>query len=161
MLTHLLQISSIAVAAVALGSAALHDLRRYEIPDRFAVAIALSFIASSLTTPLHQALAGLAVGMVVLVVGVVFFARRWLGGGDVKLLAAIALWVPIPQLAGFALATSLAGAGLGMLMMSPARQYLPAAPMGLSAASRLRQPMPFGVAIAIGGLIALYVRLAG
>ena len=108
----------------------------------------------------HQALSGLALGAVVFAVGIVCFARRWMGGGDVKLLGAIALWVSLPLVASFALVTSLAGAVLGIIMMTPLRRHFPAPPAALAAAAgRLRQPMPFGAAIATGGLFALVARM--
>jgi prepilin peptidase CpaA len=155
----------VALAGGALVAAAVSDALSYQIPNRFAVAIAFSFLAASLGGSLHEALTGLAIGAIVFAIGIALFARRLLGGGDVKLLAATALWVPPPLFAAFTLVTSLAGAALGIVMLSPLRRWLPAAPLRLlsdgTTASALRQPMPFGVAIATGGLFALLSRLHG
>jgi len=153
------------VAGAALIAAAWHDVRSYEVPNRFAAAIALAFLAASLTGTLHAALVGLGIGGAVLALGTVFFALGWVGGGDVKLLAAIALWVPVPLLAGFTMVISLAGAALALVLMTPARQLFPTPPQELLAAAgpshALRQPMPFCVAIAFGGVFTLCHRLAG
>ncbi len=155
----------VGLAGGSLLAAAICDARRYEIPNRFAVAIGLSFLAVSLGGGLHEALTGLAIGAGVLAIGVVLFARRLLGGGDVKLLAATALWVPPALLTAFTLVTSLAGATLGIIMLSPLRRLLPATPPRLLAngvaTTALRQPMPFGVAIATGGIFALLSHLHG
>ena len=163
MLLEILRLTCLAIAAGALLAAAVHDIRSYEIPNRFPVAIALAFVAISFTGDLHTALSGLALGATVFAIGLVLFARRWVGGGDVKLLAAIALWVAIPFVASFALVTSLAGALLGLILMTPLRRLFPAPPAELVAitgtAGSLRQPMPFGVAIAVGGLFALAARM--
>lgn len=163
MLLEILRLICLATAAGALLAAAVHDIRSYEIPNRFPAAIALAFVAISFTGDLHAALSGLALGTIVFAVGVVCFARRWLGGGDVKLLGAIALWVSIPLIASFALVTSLAGAVLGIIMMTPLRRHFPAPPEALAAAAgsagAMRQPMPFGAAIATGGLFALVARM--
>src|SRR3989442_289230 len=84
------------------SGAALHDFRSYQIPNRFAAAIAFAFLMASLGGSLREAISGLALAGVVLAGGIVLFARHWLGGGDVKLLAATALWVPAPLVTTFA-----------------------------------------------------------
>jgi prepilin peptidase CpaA len=155
------QLFALAVAAVALIAAAVADLRFYQIPNRHAVAVALAFLLFALGADLDETLSALAVGAAVFALGIVLFARSWLGGGDVKLLAAVALWTPPPLLAGFALATSLAGAGLSIAMLTPLRRCLPPPPAALAHERALRQPIPFAVAIAAGGLFVLLKRLTG
>jgi prepilin peptidase CpaA len=155
------QLFALTVAAVALIAAAIADLRFYQIPNRHAVAIALAFLLFALGAGLHETLGGLAVGAAVFALGIVLFARSWLGGGDVKLLAAVALWTPPSLLAGFALATSLAGAGLSIAMLTPLRRWLPPPPASLAHERGLRQSVPFAIAIAAGGLFVLLKRVTG
>jgi len=155
------QLFALAVAAVALIAAAVADLRFYQIPNRHAVAVALAFLLFALGADLDETLSALAVGAAVFALGIVLFARSWLGGGDVKLLAAVALWTPPPLLAGFALATSLAGAGLSLVLLTPLRRCLPAPPATLAEERGLRQPVPFAIAIAAGGLFVLLKRVNG
>ncbi len=155
------QLLAAALAAVALIAAAFADLRSYQIPNRYAVAIMLAFLGFSVGNGLHEAAVALAVGAGVFVVGTACFAKSWLGGGDVKLLVALALWVPPPLLPAFALVTSLAGASLSLVMLTPLRRALPAPPAPLARAETLRQPIPFAIAIAVGGLFVLVERVTG
>jgi prepilin peptidase CpaA len=84
-----------------------------------------------------------------------------MGGGDVKLFSALALWCGPSRLASFTLVTSLAGVAVALIMLSPLRRLAPAAPD--EARSAARQPMPYGVAIAAGGvwLLAQYLPYFG
>lgn len=155
------QLVALVLAASALIAAAVADLRSYQIPNRYAVSVVLAYLLFALGLGWQEALGGLAIGAATFAFGIVLFARNWLGGGDVKLLAAIALWVPPPLLAGFALATSLAGAGLSVAMLSPLRRHLPAAPVSPAHERALHQPIPFAIAIAAGGLFVLLKRVTG
>jgi prepilin peptidase CpaA len=148
----------LAVFTTALALAALHDVRFYLIPNRFCAAIAASFVlfaAGSL--PAAEIGAALAAGVGLFAAGAVLFSRGLLGGGDVKLLAAVALWAPPAHFMEFMLATSLAGALLALLLMTPLRLCLPR-PVESESEPVLRQPVPFGVAIAVGGLLAVTWR---
>jgi prepilin peptidase CpaA len=71
------------------------------------------------------------------------FRFRMLGGGDVKLFAAAALWLGAAALGPFVLATALAGGALalGFLLARHLR------PDGLAAG------LPYGIAIAAGGIL--------
>lgn len=155
------QLAALAVAAVALIAAAIADLRSYQIPNRHAVAVAAAFCVFAFGGGGSEALGGLAIGAIVFLLGIFLFARNWLGGGDVKLLGAVALWVPPPLIGGFALATSLAGAGLSLAMLTPLRRCLPPPPAALAHERALRQPVPFAVAIAVGGLFIFIKRVTG
>jgi prepilin peptidase CpaA len=87
-----------------------------------------------------------------------------MGGGDVKLLAAASLWCGPEQLPPFALVIAGAAVALAAFMLSPLGRLMPppparladglAAPLG-SGLRAGRQPMPFGVAVAAGGLWAV------
>jgi prepilin peptidase CpaA len=148
----------LALAAGALIAAAVADLRSYQIPNCYAAAIALAFLVFAFSAGLHDALSGLAIGAITFALGAFLFAKNLVGGGDVKLLAAVALWVPLPLLAGFALVTSLAGAGLSLVLLTPLRRCLPAPPAALAHERALHQPVPFAVAVAAGGLFVLLNR---
>lgn len=151
------------VFAGALLLAAASDVRRYLIPNRFSLAILAAYVPFALTGPLVGALTGAFTAFMAFVIGLFFFSRGWLGGGDVKLIVASTLWAGPLHVGDFLLATTLAGAALAGLYLTPVRHYLPAAPIPApgpaSAASvpgeprRLQQPIPFAVAIAIGGLL--------
>ena len=82
---------------------------------------------------------------------------NWIGGGDAKLLAASMLWMGVSGGVPFVLYTALVGGGFCLLLMT-ARSHLPFfAQTGPGWVMRLMQPkgdIPYGVAIAIGALLA-------
>ena len=153
-LTGLAMILALSIAAGALSWGAVVDIRRYMIPNVVCAAVALSFLPMAIFMPPMFLIGGLLTGLAVLVVGVFVFARGWMGGGDVKLLAATSLWAGPTLFLPFAIVTSLGAGLLAMLILSPFSRYLPAHPAAATAGPVPigRQPMPFGVAIAMGGL---------
>ena len=140
--------------------AAFKDATSYTIPNWLSAAAVLSFFPAALAAGLPLPLLGLsvAVGVAGLVLGMAMFALRWVGGGDAKLLAAAMLWLGWPAVGPFLLVTALAGGGLALALLNLRadwlRAYLPAGPAWVE---RLRQSdadVPYGVAIAVGALIA-------
>jgi prepilin peptidase CpaA len=142
-----------AAAAAALVWAALSDIRHYIIPNRTVAIVGAAYILYACSMPWSFAIGGVLAGLIVFAVSVTLFARGWMGGGDAKLMTVAALWAGVPYLSAFALVTSLTGAVLGALMLTPVRRILPAP--STEALSLARQPMPFGVPIALGGLAVL------
>ncbi len=94
--------------------------------------------------------------------------RGWLGGGDVKLLGAAALFVPPARIPALLLATSLAGGALALLYLALAALPPPTAPLGAKAKPiprllrierwRIRRhgPLPYASAIAAGAVFTLF-----
>ena len=62
-------------------------------------------------------LAALGLAAAVFVVGLGLFARELIGGGDVKLLAALSLWAGPEQFVWFMLVTTLAGGVLSLISL--------------------------------------------
>ncbi len=155
----------LALAAGALIWAAVSDIRYYLIPNTAPVAIAASYAAAALSMRPAFAIGGLLTGAAVFAVGVVLFRRGGLGGGDVKLLSAIALWAGPTLLSDLALGAAVGALVLAGLLLSPLRRWMPRPPAEAVALAggggALRQPMPFGAAIAVGGLytLSLYLQL--
>ena len=145
-------------------AAALSDAVRFLIPNRYPAAIALSFAVYVVAKPAPFWGPGLIVGAVALVAGTALFARGIVGGGDVKLFAATALWAGIDQFAPLALTTALVGGVLALARLLPIHWFVPARFAGLvpagAFAAKLQQPIPFGVAIACGGVYVALSRLA-
>lgn len=90
----------------AMGSDLFHRL----LSNRLTLALALLFLPAALVSGVDWRAILLdhgGTGLAVLAVGMAAFARGWLGGGDVKLLAAVSLWagsgLVLPILAGTAL----------------------------------------------------------
>ena len=111
--------------------------------------------------------AGLILAGIVFVIGLAVFAAGAIGGGDVKLAAALGLWAGSTDAAGFLLVTALAGGALSVLIL--ATRNLPFAPYlsgPLKAGPQTdgqempRESVPYGVALAAGGLWIAYGLIA-
>jgi prepilin peptidase CpaA len=81
-------------------------------------------------------------------VGVAAFAIGILGGGDVKLLAAVGLFAGPAGILDLLLVTALAGGLLGIASLAGA----PIGPVSTEGEAALRRRLPYGPAIAVGGL---------
>lgn len=160
------------VAALAWG--AVNDVMWFRIPNAVPIVILALFPAYLLAggqglAQLHWALA-IAAGT--FLVGALMFSRGWMGGGDVKLLTVLALWAGPAQFPTLLIMTSLAGGALALIGLLPGRAAmiawvalnlrialaLPEAPRSSSG----RRTLPYGVAIAFGGLmLCAQLKLAG
>ena len=87
--------------------------------------------------------------------GLMSFSAGWVGGGDVKLMTATALWVGPGSFIDFMLVTALAGGAIAVLMLSGVRfaaaQLADAAGFADIRDVILGRSIPYGVAIAVGG----------
>ncbi len=148
-----------------LIAAAVSDLVSFTIPNVvpaamiglfavFLLELALAGHAMSFTATGFHLLAGLAG----LVVGIGFFALGWIGGGDAKLFAAVALWLGWGVLFEYAIALSLLGGLLTFALIALRRFPLPAKLAAWSWLARLAEPragIPYGVALAAAALVVL------
>ena len=140
--------------------AAARDLTSYTIPNWISLALLAAFFpaagaAWAAGVPITTLALCLVVGAGALLAGIVMFTFRWIGGGDAKLLAASALWVGLPGLAPFLFWTAIAGGFLSMLLIAARRR--PAGAVADGWAGRLftkGEPVPYGLAIAVGALAA-------
>jgi prepilin peptidase CpaA len=144
----------IPILAVALfAAAAVSDARHRRISNRLSAGLALlglARIAVDLASGagLGAAAADVAAALAVFALGALAFHRRWLGGGDVKLLAASALLLGLGELAPFLFATALSGGVLAIGFVAW-RCFLP----GWRYRGGLPS-LPYAVAIAAGGILA-------
>lgn len=157
---------AIVTFAALLGWAAVKDFRSYLIPNSISLAILAIYPVHVLasTGPVDWT-GALAVAALVLAVGFVLFAFRIAGGGDVKLLTAASLWAGPAQLLPFLFVTAIAG-GLLALGTYGYLRYLrplpaPAVAPDEATALKLRATVPYGIAIAAGGLWLSVRMLAG
>jgi prepilin peptidase CpaA len=160
------QTSCLIAFAVLLLLAAWQDWRTMQIADGISLGIAALFVPWSLTgiaagtfSLLDLALAlACAAGMFGL--GTLAFAAGAMGGGDVKLAAAASLFAGPGLMLDFVTVTALVGGLLGVAILA-------GAPIGRVASAgdgtvrvRLRGNLPYGPAIAAGGLwVALALAL--
>ncbi|NVD45464.1 A24 family peptidase [Qipengyuania atrilutea] len=142
------QYGMVAFLAIALLVAAFTDLRRRQIDNWLNLAIAV-------TAPLYWWASGLSLwpdvaiqfgfALAVFAVLLGIYALRAMGGGDVKLLVALSLWIQPALFFKLLIIMALAGGLLTILM-------------GVWHVTRRRKSklvIPYGVAIAVGGLWVL------
>jgi prepilin peptidase CpaA len=148
----------------AMVALALNDVFTYRIPNWANAALAMSFLvfagAASLAGANIWWISHLAAAAVVFAVGLLMFQFNALGGGDVKLLTAAALWVGMQGLLPFLVTVGLAGGALVLMLLFLRRNLMPlvawAAPRPLQSWPRVFTPgekVPYGVAIAIGAVL--------
>ncbi len=91
--------------------------------------------------------------------GTLLFGRGKIGGGDVKLFAALGLWCDLNAAVTMMSSVFISGGVLALLVLG-IRRF---APVGAAARAVVLKPgggIPYGVAIAAGGLIALALHRA-
>jgi len=137
--------------AILLVVAGVVDVRTFTISNRLNLVVALlAFVYWwSVRLPLWpDAAVQLAIAAVVFLLLALAFAAGMMGGGDVKLAAALALWFSPADTIRFLVIMSIAG-GLVTVVF-----------LGIHRASQKpgRPKIPYGVAIAIGGLVILAQR---
>jgi prepilin peptidase CpaA len=151
----------IVVLPVLLALAAGWDLASYTIPNRLQLALVAAFAIFVLAAGMTPAMLGwhLLAGFLGLAVGFTLFALGFVGGGDVKLFAAIALWLGFDlDLMDYMLIASLLGGALTLILVALRQVPLPARLTGQSWLLRLhdqRAGIPYGVALAAGAFFIL------
>lgn len=143
--------------AALLAVGAGFDMAKRIIPD--SVSLGLLGCAALGLAQEGAALESLAVALAVFAGGAAFFAMGWMGGGDVKLAAATSLTVGAGATPIFLLWTSLAG--LVVALVTFAAQFGAACPANgprAALAQARAARLPYGVAIAAGGIAALWLK---
>ena len=160
----LLSFGLLLAGIVLLLSAALHDFMARTVPN--GVAATLAVIGIAVRVLAGGLAAGLLVGLIVFALAAFCWRRGWMGGGDVKLLAATALLVPPPLVPSFVTVVAICGGALALIYLVARRYVGPprsARPQSLLARAlrverwRIRRggPLPYACAIAAGGLFIL------
>ncbi|RQT20939.1 prepilin peptidase [Burkholderia contaminans] len=140
------------VATVLLASLAAQDLRDRRLSNRAVLAFAaLYFVAAALVRDGFAPLAGhVATGAATLLLFGGMRHAGWIGGGDVKLAAAVFLWagpaLAFPVLTG--VGTGGALCGVALLASRPRRAG--------SVRAVAARGVPYGVALALGGTLAVW-----
>ena len=139
------------VLAVILIVAAVIDVRTFTISNRLNLTVALLapvYWASVALSPWPDMAVQLAGGAVVFVLLAGAFYAGMMGGGDVKLAAALALWFSPVSTIKFLVLTSIAGGVLTLVVLA----------WHWARKREGRPEIPYGVAIAFGGLAILTQR---
>jgi len=144
-----MRIGKIALVAIALLLAASWcDLKSRNIPNGLNLAIALLAIpfwwVSGLAFWPDMAMQ-VAVALLVFALFAAAFAVGMMGGGDVKMIGALALWFPFNQLMTMLIVMSLAGGAITLIMLIDKWMR-----------RKTAQPeVPYGIAIAIAALLTV------
>jgi|SRR5476649_2698665 len=148
------------VFPLLLVLAAGWDIASFTIPNFLQVAFVASFVVFVAAAGMPPAIIAshLFAGFLGLAIGFTLFALGYVGGGDAKLFACIALWLGFHNLPEFALVASVMGGALTVLLLSVRRLPLPPALTGQGWILRLheaRGAIPYGVALAAGAFMIL------
>jgi prepilin peptidase CpaA len=141
----------LACLGAILVVAAVVDLRTYTISNRLTLTVAVLapiYWASVALSPWPGIAVQLAAGAIVFGLLAGAFYAGMMGGGDVKLAAALALWLPPLATVKFLILMSLSGGVLTLGFLAWHRQ----------SRREGRPEIPYGVAIAFGGLAILTQR---
>ncbi|MCS3448355.1 prepilin peptidase CpaA [Bradyrhizobium elkanii] len=141
------------------------DIATRLIRNEICLALAFLGIVGQLASPM-QIGQSLIVAAILFLVLFVIYLRGAIGGGDVKLLVALAIGLPLTGVIELLTATALAGGVLAAVHLMMRRLPQPKlAPAGSSLMRRVyaverwrhlrHAPLPYGVAIACGGIWAI------
>jgi prepilin peptidase CpaA len=144
------------------------DIATRLIRNEICLALALLGIAGQLASPM-QVTQSLIVATILLLLLLVIYTRGWIGGGDVKLLVALAIGLPLTGVIQLLTMTALAGGVLALVhLMMRLLPYPRLAPAGSSLVRRVyaierwrnlrHAPLPYGVAIACAGIWTVFSK---
>ncbi|MFC3705075.1 prepilin peptidase [Devosia honganensis] len=164
------QIIALFFFPLLMAFAASSDLLTMRISNKLVLLLAAGFVVMALLVemPLQQFALHVLCAFVVLVVAFGMFAMRWIGGGDAKLAAATTLWLGFGLTLPYLVYTALLGGVLTLMVLMLRRLPLMPAIARFRWLERLhdpRQGVPYGVAMAVAGLLtysntAIFERLA-
>jgi prepilin peptidase CpaA len=144
------------------------DVATRLIRNDICLALALLGIADQLTSPM-QLVESLVVATILFLLLFMIYQRGLIGGGDVKLMVALAIGLPLTGVIQLLTVTALAGGVLALVhLMMRFLPYPRSAPAGSSLVRRVyaverwrnlrHAPLPYGVAIACGGIWTIFSR---
>lgn len=146
------------VLAALLVAAALEDAIRLKISNMLCLGVLVgSLIAMAMAGPEIALWQNAMVFAALLGGGTLLFAKGMVGGGDVKLLAAVGLWCNLPTALFMLTSVFLSGGVLAILILG-ARTFAPAGAAARVVVLRPRAGIPYGIAIAAGALLTLALQ---
>jgi prepilin peptidase CpaA len=169
---------SLLALIIILTAAAWLDISSRRIPNSLVAAIFILGILTLFNAGSTNVIGSMLVAATVLGVGMLVWRLGWLGGGDVKLIAALSLWAGPTLTPGLLLAIGASGGVLATVFLAARRpvfrpflaclhvaidRCLPAVAWSAAATAPGRLPnsssndsIPYGVAVAAGGCWLVY-----
>jgi prepilin peptidase CpaA len=154
----LIDAARLMIFPACMAFAASSDLITMTISNRLSLLLTASFflMAAMVGMPLAEIGSHVGAGALILVCTFVFFARGWIGGGDAKLAAAVALWFGWSHLYEYLLYASLMGGALTLAIVEWRKYNVPALLARQEWIARLHRPngdIPYGIALAAAALV--------
>lgn len=158
-----MQVAALALsfATLSLSKLSFEDVWTRRLPNFWVSAYAGLFLCAAFALSFDWATIAwhFFAAFVALLVGASLFALRWLGGGDVKLWAAVMFWAgPNLWLQALVIGT-LAGGVVALLSLLAAKlTRLPRVPgQGIWRLLSADRGVPYGVGLSLAGMYVLYV----
>lgn len=167
----LIAILAILVFCGFLIAAMVGDVRKFRITNKLNFGFAASFFVFALLLGMDAKLilGHVAIGAIAFFVCFVLFFVNLIGGGDVKLVGATALWLGGAPMYNYVMLSAVLGGLVGILLIAArfgAKKIgLPKKPIWLRGILRRKAHMPYGVALGLGGILAMpladWAKLSG
>lgn len=145
---------TLCVVIAILLFAAFNDIKHRRIPNILSLLLVVLYciyaISGYFMDSTHDVdiLDGLMVGGLLLALGLILFAVGAVGGGDVKLLAAVSLFAGTPYIAPLLILTALSGGLVASVIWIVSKMH----PKQNKVDGANRHSVPYGVAITVSGI---------
>jgi prepilin peptidase CpaA len=154
----MLDLARMTLFPALMAFAASSDLFTMTISNRVSLLLITGFLALAAFggMDLQAMLSHAGAGLTVLIVAFTCFAMGWMGGGDAKVAAGVALWFGFSHLLDYLLYASLFGGVLTLLLLQFRQWPLPQALGSHAWLLRLHDKetgVPYGIALALGALM--------
>ena len=154
----ILDIARLMLFPALMAYVASSDLLTMTISNRISLALVAGFLVLALLSGMgfYDIAMHAAAGLTVLAIALFCFAMGWVGGGDAKVAASVALWFGFDHLLDYLLYASLLGGALTVLLIQFRQWPLPSLLTGQAWLNRLHDKqsgIPYGIALAVGALM--------
>lgn len=154
----ILDLARLLLFPALMAFAAASDLFTMTISNRVSLALIAGFFVLAFAGGMapYEMLTHVGAGALLLVVAFTCFAMGWMGGGDAKVAASVALWFGFAHLMDFLLYASLFGGALTLLLLQFRQWPLPFGLAGQAWLARLHDKetgIPYGIALTLGALM--------
>ena len=141
-----------------MAFAASSDLFTMTISNRVSLLLIAGFLVLAALSGMdfQTMLSHVGAGLTVLAAGFACFAMGWVGGGDAKVAAGVALWFGFAHLLDYLLYASLFGGAITLLLLQFRQWPLPRVLGSQAWLLRLHDKetgIPYGIALAVGALM--------
>lgn len=147
----------VAVFPACVLMAVVEDFRFMTISNSLSLTLVIGFIPVSLMAglPFDDIFDHYLIGFIFLIVGAVTFMFGLIGGGDVKLMAAIAVWLNPADFGAFLIVTALLGGGLAIVVIVMRRFSSISSKSAKFPWLNADEGLPYGLAIGAAALFLL------